>query len=243
MPPPTGLAGRGFVLYRDLSGIEGQDLDELIARQVRVFAGAERALRMEVAWPRPAGGPAAAAARRGIRARGDGDDRDRARHRDRQGRASSLPDGVSLREVTKPQRLRTDRFTRAGSVERRGRPRMGRRHARDPSVPSTRARLPSSWRRPVQERRLRRPGSGCERGTRTSRPSGAVRTLPEWRRRGIYLGYGGPSGEPGRRAGLSAFSKRTPRDDSRPILERLGFTAVTTTTPWVWSPPTVPGGP
>jgi hypothetical protein len=25
---------------------------------------------------------------------------------------------------------------------------------------------------------------------------------------------------------------------SRPILERLGFTAVTTTTPWVWSPPT-----
>ena len=29
-------------------------------------------------------------------------------------------------------------------------------------------------------------------------------------------------------------------DDSRPILERLGFTAVTTTTPYVWSPPTAP---
>jgi hypothetical protein len=26
--------------------------------------------------------------------------------------------------------------------------------------------------------------------------------------------------------------------DSRPILERLGFNAVTTTTPYVWSPPT-----
>jgi hypothetical protein len=25
-------------------------------------------------------------------------------------------------------------------------------------------------------------------------------------------------------------------DDSRPILERLGFVAVTTTTPYVWSP-------
>jgi len=25
--------------------------------------------------------------------------------------------------------------------------------------------------------------------------------------------------------------------DSRPILERLGFVAVTTTTPYVWSPP------
>jgi hypothetical protein len=26
-------------------------------------------------------------------------------------------------------------------------------------------------------------------------------------------------------------------DDSRPILERLGFNAVTITTPYVWSPP------
>ena len=33
-----GLAGRGFVLYRDLGGLEGPELDELIARQVRVFA-------------------------------------------------------------------------------------------------------------------------------------------------------------------------------------------------------------
>jgi tetratricopeptide (TPR) repeat protein len=29
-------------------------------------------------------------------------------------------------------------------------------------------------------------------------------------------------------------------DDSRPILERLGFAAVTTTTPYVWSPSTIP---
>src|SRR5258708_2711087 len=34
----SGLAGRGFVLYRDLGGLEGADLDELIARQVHVFA-------------------------------------------------------------------------------------------------------------------------------------------------------------------------------------------------------------
>ena len=26
-------------------------------------------------------------------------------------------------------------------------------------------------------------------------------------------------------------------DDSRPILQRLGFVAVTTTTPYIWSPP------
>ena len=40
-----GLAGRGFVVYRDLGGLEGADLDDLIARQVRVFA--ERGERFE----------------------------------------------------------------------------------------------------------------------------------------------------------------------------------------------------
>ena len=40
-----GLAGRGFVVYRDLGGLEGAGLDELIARQVKVFA--ERDERFE----------------------------------------------------------------------------------------------------------------------------------------------------------------------------------------------------
>ena len=40
-----GLGDRGFVGYRDLGGLEGADLDELIARQVRVFA--ERGERFE----------------------------------------------------------------------------------------------------------------------------------------------------------------------------------------------------
>ncbi len=61
-------------------------------------------------------------------------------------------------------------------------------------------------------------------------------TLPEWRGRGIYralVGY---------RAGLAA--KRGYRyltvdatEDSRPILERLGFVKVTTTTPYVYQEP------
>jgi hypothetical protein len=41
-----GLAGRGFVVYRDPGGLEGvPKLDELIARQVNVFA--ERDERVE----------------------------------------------------------------------------------------------------------------------------------------------------------------------------------------------------
>ena len=61
-------------------------------------------------------------------------------------------------------------------------------------------------------------------------------TLPDWRRRGIYratVAY---------RANLAAergfrYLETDASDDSRPILERLGFSAVTTTTPFVWSPP------
>jgi hypothetical protein len=41
----VGLGNRGFVVYRDLGGLEGPDLDDLIARQVRVFA--ERGERFE----------------------------------------------------------------------------------------------------------------------------------------------------------------------------------------------------
>ena len=39
----TGFGDRGFVGYRDLAGLEGDELDELIARQVRFFAGRGRA--------------------------------------------------------------------------------------------------------------------------------------------------------------------------------------------------------
>ena len=60
-------------------------------------------------------------------------------------------------------------------------------------------------------------------------------TLPEWRRRGIYrasVAY---------RANLASeqgfrYLEVDASDDSRPILERLGFVAVTTTTPFVWEP-------
>ena len=61
-------------------------------------------------------------------------------------------------------------------------------------------------------------------------------TLPEWRGRGIYRGT------VAHRASLAAergfrFLEVDASSESRPILERLGFSAVTTTTPYVWSPP------
>jgi GNAT superfamily N-acetyltransferase len=65
-------------------------------------------------------------------------------------------------------------------------------------------------------------------------------TLPAWRGRGIYraiVAY---------RANLAAargfrYLQVDASDDSRPILERLGFVPVTTTTPFIWSPPSTMG--
>jgi len=63
-------------------------------------------------------------------------------------------------------------------------------------------------------------------------------TLPAWRGRGIYRAL------VRRRAALAAERGRRYLEvdasaDSRPILERLGFRAVTQTRPYVWSPPSV----
>jgi GNAT superfamily N-acetyltransferase len=60
-------------------------------------------------------------------------------------------------------------------------------------------------------------------------------TLPAWRGRGLYRAL------VAHRARLAAargvrYLQVDASEDSRPILERLGFTAVTTTTPYVWSP-------
>jgi GNAT superfamily N-acetyltransferase len=62
-------------------------------------------------------------------------------------------------------------------------------------------------------------------------------TLPEWRGRGIYRAL------VFRRAQLAAERGRRYMEvdasaDSRPILDRLGFHAITQTRPYVWSPPT-----
>jgi hypothetical protein len=43
-----GLGGRGFVGYRDLGGLEGGAVDELIARQVRVFTDRDEAFEWKV---------------------------------------------------------------------------------------------------------------------------------------------------------------------------------------------------
>lgn len=64
-------------------------------------------------------------------------------------------------------------------------------------------------------------------------------TLAEWRGRGIYRSL------LSRRARLAVahdvrYLQVDATEDSRPVLERLGFAVVTHTTPYVWTPPATP---
>jgi GNAT superfamily N-acetyltransferase len=222
-----GPVGR-FVLYRDLDGLDGPELDALIARQVAAFARhgegfewkyhghdlprdlPERLLAADLV-PQPTEtvmiAPVSAIAGEPV-----------------------LPEGVTLREFTD----RRD-FDRIGELERAvwghddGLPEMlAGEHAADPGAitivvaEAADTVVCAGWIR-------------LDRRTEFGTLWGGA-TLSEWRRRGIYratVAY---------RANVAAgrgfrYLETDASDDSRPILERLGFVAVTTTTPYFWSPP------
>jgi GNAT superfamily N-acetyltransferase len=60
-------------------------------------------------------------------------------------------------------------------------------------------------------------------------------TLPAWRGRGIYRALVAARARLATARGVRLLQVDA-SDDSAPILRRLGFHAVTTTTPYVWSP-------
>jgi GNAT superfamily N-acetyltransferase len=228
-----GLAGRGFVVYRDLGGLVGADLDELIARQVQVFA--ERGERFE--WKlhghdRPEDLPER------LRAAGFVPEATETIVIAPVAKVAGevrLPEGVRLRKVTS-----RDDLLRVAGLERA----VWGEHGQDEwlvdMLASEAAADPGALTIVVAEAG---PTVVCaawirfEGDTEFATLWGGA-TLPEWRRRGIYratVAY---------RATLAAgrgfrYLETDASDDSRPILERLGFTAVTTTTPYVWSPSAV----
>jgi GNAT superfamily N-acetyltransferase len=224
-----GFPHRGFVCYRDLGGVEGAELDELIARQVRLFAERGEAfewkvhghdlppdltVRLRAAGFEPEPTETIVIAPLALVA---GEPR--------------LPDGVLLREVT----ARAD-FDRIAAMENRVwdedhgylADTLEGQQAADPD--SLTVVLADAGEVTVCAGWIR-----YERGSEFGTLWGGG-TLPDWRGRGIYralVAY---------RANLAAargyrYLEVDASDDSRPILERLGFTAVTTTTPYIWSPP------
>lgn len=223
-----GLKGRGFVEYRDLDGVAGGKLDELIARQVAVYAA--RGERFE--W-KLHGHDLPADLPQRLRAAGfvpeDEETVVIARVAEIAGDPSP-PTGVSLREVTERRE-----FERIAELEHAV---WGEKHSwLADRLEEEVALAPDAITVVVAE------GDGevvCagwirfEHGTEFATLWGGA-TLPAWRARGIYratVRY---------RANLAAergfhFVSVDASVNSGPILERLGFTPVTTTTPYVWSP-------
>jgi GNAT superfamily N-acetyltransferase len=223
-----GGPGRGYVLYRDLGGIDGPALDALIARQVDAYAARSELFEWKYhGHDRPADLPARLLAAGFVPEPTEtiviapvetiaGQPRP--------------PEGVAIREVTEERDL-----WRIAALEREV---WGEENAWLPEMLDAERRAdPDSITILVAE------ADGevvCAawirfvRGTAFATLWGGA-TLPAWRGRGIYratVAY---------RAGLAAdrgfrYLETDASDDSRPILERLGFVAVTTTTPYVWSP-------
>ena len=226
----TGYGPGGWVEYHDLGGVEGAALDALIARQVRFFAD----LGMRFEWKLhghdlPADLPDRLVAA-GLVAR----DRETVvvAPLARIPLDSPAPPDVEVRELAE-----RDDYRRIADLEASVWGEDGS-HGWIDSLADEKAADPdglvillalagdlavcAGW--------IRFP-SNTEFGTLWG---GSTR--PEWRRRGIYRAL------VARRAALAAerdcrYLQVDASDDSRPILVRLGFVPVTTTTPYIWTPP------
>ena len=143
-----------------------------------------------------------------------------------------LPDGVMLRDVTEPAD-----FARIAAMESEVwgedwswlADDLASRVAADPASSPCSSPRPAAT---VVERRVAR----LQPGHRVCRTVGRIDAQARGADAGIY------SALVARRAQLAAergvkYLQVDASDDSRPILERLGFVAVTTTTPYIWTPP------
>jgi len=222
-----GLAGGGFIDYRDLGGLDGTAVDELIARQVAAFGELDEPFEWKLhEHDLPSDLPAR------LRAAGFvPEETETVVIASTAGIAGEplLPDGVSLREVVS----RAD-LERIAALERevwqeesQVADMLDAERAVDPSALAIVVAeagdtvVCAAWVRFPPETELATFWGGA--------------TLASWRRRGIYRAL------VAHRANLALergyrYVEVDASDDSRPILERLGFVPVTTTTPYIWSP-------
>jgi GNAT superfamily N-acetyltransferase len=224
-----GLGPGGFLTYRDLGGLTGDRLDELIRRQRDLFAG----LGEQVEWKLHEHDEPADLPER-LRAAGfEPQDRETVVIGPVAPLAATLPvvpDGVGLREVT--ARADLDRIVdMEEKVWQSARGWLADGLAREIEAD------PRSLAVVVAEADGEVVSAGWVRyvpGTGFATLWGGS-TLPQWRRRGIYRAL---VTYRARLADVRGFTmlQVDASDDSRPILERLGFVPVTTTTPYLYVP-------
>ena len=224
-----GYGDRGWVEYRDLAGATGAEVDALIARQIDYF----RPLGHRFEWKH-----------HGHDLPADLTDRLRAAGFEPEPTETIMigdlriidlgarpPEGVIVREVTSRPDLRGIGVLEGevwgeddalGWIENLAAEREADPDGIDIFVAEAGGRVVSAgW--------IRFP-EGTEFGTLWG---GA--TLKEWRGKGIYRSLVAERGRLAAARGLR-YLETDASDDSRPILQRLGFVPVTTTTPWIWSP-------
>ncbi len=226
----SGLDHGGFVTYRDVSHLPGDELDALIARQRDFYA----ARGEQVEWKlrghdKPADLPerlvAAGFVPEELEAVVIGLAEPLAK-------PPVLPEGVTLREVTEHADLaRIVAMEEAVWQADRSHLLSGlsREIAADPqglTVVVAEAGdlvVSAGWVR-------------YEKGTEFAGLWGGS-TLEEWRGKGIYKALVAHRAIRAVERGYR-YLQVDASPDSRPILERLGLVTVTTTTPYIWSPPT-----
>jgi GNAT superfamily N-acetyltransferase len=223
-----GLDHGGFLTYRDLGGLSGAALDELIARQRDLFARRGE----PVEWKLHGHDQPADLADR-LRAAGfEPEDRETVMIGPAAPLAATLPvlpNGVRLREVT--SRTDLDRIAEMESKvwkSQRGwlAEGLAKEIAADPrglTVVAAEADgevVSAGWVRYVS-------------GTGFATLWGGS-TLPRWRRRGLYRALVTYRARLADTRGFPMLQVDA-GDDSRPILERLGFMPVTTTTPYIYT--------
>jgi GNAT superfamily N-acetyltransferase len=224
----TGDPSRGWVLYRDLGGLEGEALDALIARQVEIFAARGEPFEWKTyAHDEPADLPER------LRAAGfvpEEPETVLVGPVEAVAAEPQLPEGLEIREVTELADLRRiDELERSiyGETHHELAESLARERAADPGA--LRIFLVEAAGEPVCAGWLR-----LESGTEFASLWGGG-TRPGWRGRGLYRALVVHRAQRARERGYR-YLQVDASDESRPILERLGFVALTTTTPYVWSP-------
>ncbi len=225
----VGWKSGGFIMYRDLGGLDGPELDDLIARQVDFFADRNERFEWKLhGHDRPADLPER------LRAAGFVSEEVETVVIAESAEIAAeprLPPEVSLRQVNAPAD-----FERIGAFEDAvwGEPHawlgesLALEHSTDPNALTVLvaehddAIVCAGWVRFAEHTDFATFWGGA--------------TLPTWRGRGIYRGTVAYRANLAARRGFR-YIEVDASADSRPILERLGFVAVTTTTPFIWSPP------
>ncbi|WCN82682.1 GNAT family N-acetyltransferase [Micromonospora sp. LH3U1] len=225
----VGLDAGGFLTYRDLGGLTGDALDELVSRQVELF----RQRGQSVEWKTYAHDEPADLADR-LRAAGFvPEDPETVVVGPVAPLAAALPvapEGVRLREVTS----RAD-LERIAAMEEevwqadRSHLVWGLAKEIDADPHSITVVVAEAGETVVSAGWVRFPSN-----TGFATLWGGS-TLPQWRRKGIYralVTYRARLAEQRGRTLLQVDAS----EDSRPILQRLGLVPITTTTPYVYTP-------